>query len=443
MAATQTEDAASVLDSFVHDVANLPAETAHLLEELQAKDEQIALLRSKIHEIDVGLQRHVRQKGALVKHEKEDLYMQQVSDHYARAHILQEEKISLANKAALLLDRHVKRLDLKVRDLQSEGTIGLDPTLPSLLQHSDGNRVGPASATSTGVNTPLHPHQHPLAHAAGSLTHMANTAMAQMLNRVAHQNNMSASAASANSAPAAAMQPHPLLGNSQRHREMSASSDGKRRRLNGSMGPTASTAASSALARHSSLGPGASGTPKAGTPTAGSRAGSAGPARTKKAGQKKVPPHMAALRRKMHGGRGGNVGSMSKKSARRLMAGKKGTPSSTGDDDDDDSGSGGDSDGESTAAADRGRVGSGGMQGKDGAADQDDAGPGADDDGEDTNLYCFCQTVSHGNMVACDNEKCRFEWFHMSCVGMTQEPEGRWLCDECKKLPEKKIKYAR
>ena len=30
----------------------------------------------------------------------------------------------------------------------------------------------------------------------------------------------------------------------------------------------------------------------------------------------------------------------------------------------------------------------------------------------DRNTYCFCRKPSFGNMIACDNSKCEFEWFH-------------------------------
>ncbi|OLL23507.1 Chromatin modification-related protein YNG2 [Neolecta irregularis DAH-3] len=49
---------------------------------------------------------------------------------------------------------------------------------------------------------------------------------------------------------------------------------------------------------------------------------------------------------------------------------------------------------------------------------------------EDNQVYCYCQTVSYGNMIACDNENCPREWFHWGCVGLTAEPKG--TCD-CKK----------
>src|SRR5437762_105381 len=32
---------------------------------------------------------------------------------------------------------------------------------------------------------------------------------------------------------------------------------------------------------------------------------------------------------------------------------------------------------------------------------------------EDSQVYCFCQQVSFGEMAACDNENCEREWFHL------------------------------
>lgn len=47
-------------------------------------------------------------------------------------------------------------------------------------------------------------------------------------------------------------------------------------------------------------------------------------------------------------------------------------------------------------------------------------------------LYCICNQVSFGDMIACDNDQCSIEWFHYSCVGIEVEP-SEWLCSECQK----------
>ena len=48
--------------------------------------------------------------------------------------------------------------------------------------------------------------------------------------------------------------------------------------------------------------------------------------------------------------------------------------------------------------------------------------------------YCVCNEPFNGDMIACDGESCKVEWFHFRCVGMKAAPKGRWFCDECSKL---------
>lgn len=52
---------------------------------------------------------------------------------------------------------------------------------------------------------------------------------------------------------------------------------------------------------------------------------------------------------------------------------------------------------------------------------------------EDPNepIYCVCRDISHGEMVACDDEQCDVEWFHLHCVGLSHLPTGKWICDAC------------
>ena len=108
------------------------------------------------------------------------------------------------------------------------------------------------------------------------------------------------------------------------------------------------------------------------------------------------------------------------------------------------------------------------------AADEDSSPEIEDDssekagDGEPT--YCYCESISYGEMVGCDAKDCRREWFHLGCVGLDKAPgkNGRcsiislvflpvhgelidldvltllalvkWYCDECKaNLKDKKF----
>lgn len=67
-------------------------------------------------------------------------------------------------------------------------------------------------------------------------------------------------------------------------------------------------------------------------------------------------------------------------------------------------------------------------------------GPNGDD--ADNTLYCICQRVSFGEMIACDNDDCRFEWFHWLCVGITSTPKDNevWYCPDCAPRMEKRKK---
>lgn len=49
--------------------------------------------------------------------------------------------------------------------------------------------------------------------------------------------------------------------------------------------------------------------------------------------------------------------------------------------------------------------------------------------------YCICGDVSWGTMIACDNDDCEKEWFHLSCVGLSELPPRRtkWFCPDCRK----------
>ncbi|KAH8721559.1 inhibitor of growth proteins N-terminal histone-binding-domain-containing protein [Phaeosphaeriaceae sp. PMI808] len=403
-----TEDAATVLEQFIHDVANLPAEITHLYEEMQAKDQQIQELRAAIQQRDNSLQKFIKLNGSLLQNPKEDPYSKTILQNYERAQVLQEEKIGLSEKAAALMDRHVKRLDIKLRDLQNDGSIPSDPQMPSLLRDSPGNMVPPSSLTNTGASTPLHPVSGN--HGGGA----PNLAQAAAIARIRDATNTPRPSPSLQTMQAQALLNQQRLANAQtaiqanarQEREMSTGSDTKRRRPTGSIGPLPS--ASSNLARQGSIGPG---TPKPSTP--GSRAGSVGPrpqknALTVKKAKPQQPLRKAALTAKS---------GLHKK---RRKGGSRASPSTTADD-------------ESVAS-------------EAGTEDEEMSGVGGaegDEDESDDTKYCFCQRVSFGDMVACDNDECKYQWFHWECVGIKEEPVGDWLCPACTKQPSNKIKRVR
>jgi len=112
------EDAATVLEQFIHDgtnssllplffsdkkltllVANLPAEIAHIYEEIQAKDRILKEHRDSALARDNSLQKHIKMHGSHVEHPKEALYVEQIKKAYEKIKEIQDEKVLLAHKA--------------------------------------------------------------------------------------------------------------------------------------------------------------------------------------------------------------------------------------------------------------------------------------------------------------------------------------------------------
>jgi len=288
----------------------------------------------------------------------------------------------------------------------------MDPQLPSLLKESPGNMVPPSSLATTGANTPLQSvsgNQGPggpnLAHAA-----IARISSAASINVRGNPSLQTMTAQALINQQRLTNQQNAAQATARQEREMSAGSDSKRRRPNLNTGPLPGPPSTLTLAaRSSSLGPG---TPKPSTP--GSRAGSVGPNRpqknalTVKKAKPQQPLRKAALTAK------------SGVHKKRRKGGSRASPSTTADD-------------ESVAS-------------EAGTEDEEMAGMGNGDheeDESDDTKYCFCQRVSFGDMVACDNDNCQFQWFHWECVNIKEEPVGDWLCPDCRKQPANKIKRAR
>ncbi|TKA39931.1 hypothetical protein B0A54_10282 [Friedmanniomyces endolithicus] len=463
------EDAASVLEQFVHDVANTPAEITHLLEEVQNKDLQIGAFKEEISKRDAQLQKWVRVNGGHVPHGKEEAFAKTINDCYDQCEVLQAEKVGLSEKALVVLERQIKRLDVGLRRLSAREEFPADWNGPSLL-----------SGSVTGVSTPVGggggvpPQLQPVSGNIGVTAGAPNIANAAQI-RMAQT---AAAGRGGQQTPAA------TLARSQREGSTDAN---KRRRLNPTVG---NLPAGSSNLRQSSLGPG---TPKAGTPVPGiagaaaaaasSRAGSAQPSRPtanqKKAGLTSAPgqpPHNKRLA--PH-----HAGANPSRKRSRLTTHKKGdrrrqltrsdrdraTPSSNASEASDaesDSGasptpsslprSQADGTAESTTLptntpanpapgatastgphkrSHHGHSSAGGgrrqLQHQPSEEEEEGAGGGGGDEDDDDELYCYCQKVSYGDMVGCDNADCRFQWFHWHCVGIKSEPEGEWMCPTC------------
>ena len=51
--------------------------------------------------------------------------------------------------------------------------------------------------------------------------------------------------------------------------------------------------------------------------------------------------------------------------------------------------------------------------------------------------WCYCgRDESYDEMIACEYPGCEIEWFHYSCMGLTEDliPNGDWFCPDCQAL---------
>jgi len=60
------------------------------------------------------------------------------------------------------------------------------------------------------------------------------------------------------------------------------------------------------------------------------------------------------------------------------------------------------------------------------------------DEPSNQSVYCYCNGPEEGEMIACDNEQCGIEWFHIKCLKISKVPKGKskWYCPDCRKLPK-------
>src|SRR5438046_948391 len=105
------------------------------MEEIQAKDKVIQECRSTINSRDTSMQKFIKVNGSRTPYPKEESYSKVILQNMDRSQALQDEKILLSEKACVLLDRQIKKLDIKIRDLQNEGLLSTDPPIPSLFRN--------------------------------------------------------------------------------------------------------------------------------------------------------------------------------------------------------------------------------------------------------------------------------------------------------------------
>ncbi|KAI8624686.1 inhibitor of growth proteins N-terminal histone-binding-domain-containing protein [Xylariaceae sp. FL1651] len=430
----EAQDPAVILEEFIHRTANLPEEIRFIQDEIADKDRSYHECVKTIEESDNKIQRWIRSNGSHQHNPREAQLRETIRENYTRAEKLADEKVILSLKAQTLYDKHLRHLDIQIKQLSDRGEPGFtDPDeIPSLIRPSAANNSNThvrmlSVTTSTTPLNPIHNNATPAA------ARLPNT----QVRSTQSQGHISFSAPTT---PAASM----ILNRNQRESSAGPGSGVPKRGPRIASGIGSIPANSSGLARHSSLGPG---TPKAGTPGASARAGSAGPKGVTKASSvgvgRKGTPGAGTGRKKP-------PNSKSTLSRVKRAGHSKGSPASTADSEL--------SDADSAPSSRRGsRAGSGtpapshhhphSKHHGNGDADRDeemadkddeedvsgsDAASGGDEDeDEEGKRYCLCQAVSYGDMVACDNPSCPYEWFHWSCVGLKSEPEGRWYCPTC------------
>ncbi|EXJ83642.1 hypothetical protein A1O1_07266 [Capronia coronata CBS 617.96] len=431
------EDCASVLEQFINDAANLPAEINHMMEEIQAKDKDLQKFLSVVTQKESNLQKHIKVNGVLAPHPKENEYSELIKKNYELGLQLQDQKITLSEKACNLLERQVKRLDLKIKELQKDGQLLDGPPLPSVF-----NRKAETQKALIDMPSSL-PLQNASISALNVKPHRTNATMVapaqqgparqvpQIVTAIAPPQRSSAPAT-----PASAVQQQ-----RQREREHSLGADTKRRKLGNPLAGANLPVQPSGL-RQSSLGPG---TPKAGTPTGPtSRAGSlprttgsqqpTGP--PKKSGlSKKVVSHQQVNKLKQKGAMKGRLSVGRKKGQSPSVRGGRG--GTTASEDAESVLSSADAS-ETDASQTRGRRGIKKQVVEDGDADLGEDEEAEDEEGEDDKRYCFCNQRSYGEMVACENDDCPYQWFHTGCLNMKKVPDEDedWYCPTCREKPE-------
>jgi hypothetical protein len=68
---------------------------------------------------------------------------------------------------------------------------------------------------------------------------------------------------------------------------------------------------------------------------------------------------------------------------------------------------------------------------------KDEIGTGQENDTNNNvpkreSVYCYCgKNLPDEPMIGCDGSKCVLQWYHFSCVAISEPPDGNWLCPTC------------
>ncbi|KAK9361445.1 inhibitor of growth proteins N-terminal histone-binding-domain-containing protein [Lipomyces starkeyi] len=371
-------DAAYVLEQFQQELANVPEEVAHYLEEIKTKDIKLYNLKKRIQHNDNAIQKHIRAHGSLAENPKESQYNTKVITDFETAMKLQEEKCELATKLNDLVARHLKRLDIEIKKLQNDGILA-PSTEPIILTSM--------RALSTVPNT------HNAAQAAAGAAQA--TAVVQAAAAVGHHHHHqkrlspipqgSGVVRGATPADIAAANAASMAANMQRlTKKQKIGSGVSSLRGTPGVGNAASSLSASMLTGQTTGGVGTGLIAGAATPGAMDYTGgigdrSAAAAIVNQISRSGLVPRSAA----------GAITAASLKGSLSTSNNRSSQKSSA----------------------------------QQSAEDEEE-----DEENNDSALYCFCQQVSYGDMVACDNPDCQYEWFHYACVGLKAPPSGVWYC---------------
>ena len=392
--ASEIGDCATVLEQFIHDSANLPAEINYMMEEIQAIDQEMQKYLTGINSKESALQKQVKNHGSLVAHPKEQEYAGYAKKHYDVCLNLQRKKMEHSDRAYLLLDRQLKRLDERIQQLIRSGQLD-DDGIPSVFNRKSDSQKVP-------LDMPL-PLQAASISALNASAHRLNaqatpTIRAPQPRQIQQaQTSIQPQRASVPATPAPGIQSQ----KASQEREQSAGPDSKRRKLTMSTTGLNIPSQPSSL-RQSSIGPG---TPKAGTPT-GSRAGSvprsAIPGGVKKTtvGIAKKAPHAQVTKLKnkhtkhVRLSQSGSRKKAGSPAVRGLRAGTEASEDSVL--------SSADASDTDTSQAKARRRKKAQHQAPEPASASEEEG----EDETDDKLYCYCSQPSFGEMVGCENPNC-------------------------------------
>lgn len=190
---TEAQDPAAILEDFIYRTANLPEELRFYQDEIAYKDRLFNDHVKTIEDCDAKIQRWIRLNGSHAPFPREQALRDTIRDNYAKADKLAEEKIALAHKAKVLMDKHLRHLDMQIKQLGDRGEPGFtDPDeLPSTVRPSAANNnnnpslrgltvttsnITPANPVSANATPTTARASNPQIRTTQSQTHISNSA---------------------------------------------------------------------------------------------------------------------------------------------------------------------------------------------------------------------------------------------------------------------------